>query len=322
MAKTGIDHPRVYTPKATKRVFRGSGFLFAIAISNILPLAAMAQADGPATAAAKPRFSAAEVKPCDPKTPAGTFHGRSTPLRATYSCRPLDRYIFTAYGQFANDKLDRYQEESPTLPDVEGGPRWIHNDQYEIIAITDQPTDDGVINGAMMRALLEEQFQLKVHREPRQAPVYELVVAKSGLRLPPAKIGCLTPQEMPVSPEPGAPIPPSCFAGSINDNGFTLFGSTMANFCYVINARLPARVVRNIKLVDKTGVTGKFDFNLPFSLDPGAEGPETPRANAAGDGPLFEPMQAALHRVGLQLVLGKRAANALVVDRVEKPPAN
>jgi uncharacterized protein (TIGR03435 family) len=321
MAKTGIDHPRSYAPKTTKRFFGGAGFLSVIAISNILPSAAMAQAEDPLPVAAKPRFSAAEVKPCDPKNPVGTFRSRVTARGVTFACQPLDRYIFQAYGLYAKDKFERYQE-SPTLPDVEGGPRWIHNDQYEIIGIADPPTDAGVVNGAMMRALLEEQFQLKLHREPRQLPVYELVVAKSGLRLPPAKTGCLTPQEMPISPDPGAPIPPSCFAGQINDSGFTLLGSTIANFCYVINARLPPRIVRNIKIVDKTGVTGKFDFNLPFSLDPGAEGSDAPRANPAGEGPYFDPMQAALRKVGLQLVLGKGTGDALVVDRVERPPAN
>jgi uncharacterized protein (TIGR03435 family) len=96
----------------------------------------------------------------------------------------------------------------------------------------------------------------------------------------------------------------------------------MANFCYVINSRLVPRLPRNIKLVDKTGLTGKFDFNLPFSSEPEAQGSESPIANPAGEGPLFDPMQAALRKVGLQMVLGKGTGDALVVDHVERPPAN
>jgi uncharacterized protein (TIGR03435 family) len=128
--------------------------------------------------------------------------------------QPLDRYIFQAYGLYGNDKVDRYQV-STTLPDVEGGSRWIHSDLFEIIAKTDQSTDMGLVDGAMMRTLLEEQFQLKVHSEPRPVPVYELI-AKGNFRLPPARIGCVTPQDMPVSDDPGAPASPSCFAGRID----------------------------------------------------------------------------------------------------------
>ena len=151
----------------------------------------------------------------------------------------------------------------------------------------------------MMRQLLEERFQLKIHREAKETPVYELVVAKSALHLPEAKTACLTPQEMPVSAPPDEPRPPNCFAARLNDNGFTLLGSSMANFCYVINARVLPKLLGSVKLVDKTGVGGRFDFNLKFSLDPEAADSNAPRANPSGLSRYFEPMEMALRKVGL-----------------------
>jgi uncharacterized protein (TIGR03435 family) len=318
MTRTCIYYLQGYRLIGKKR-FNGLGRLSAIAAAIILPSAAIAQVDSPVVADSKPRFSVAEVKPCDPKTPRGTFRGTITNTSVMFTCQPLDRYIWQAFGLEANDKA-LPDPGASILPGLEGGPQWIRDERYEIVAKTEQPVGSGVLAGSMMRTLLEEQFHVKLHREPRQVDVYELVVAKSGLRLPPAKIGCLMPQEMPVSPDPGSPMPPGCFAARLGDDGFTLLGSTMANFCYLINYRLPPRIMRNIKLVDKTGVAGQFDFNLPFSFAP--EASATPGSNLSLEGPYFDSMQSALNRVGLQMVLGKGTSDALVLDQVKRPRPN
>ncbi|HZI73051.1 MAG TPA: M56 family metallopeptidase, partial [Gemmatimonadales bacterium] len=71
---------------------------------------------------------------------------------------------------------------------VVGGPAWIDAEQYEIEAKA-----DGSANRAqmflMLQSLLEDRFQLKTHRETRELPVYALVPARSGPKLPLPKDG-------------------------------------------------------------------------------------------------------------------------------------
>jgi uncharacterized protein (TIGR03435 family) len=53
-----------------------------------------------------------------------------------------------------------------------------------------------MINGPMLRALLEERFRLKFHRETREVPICSLTVAKSGLKLQPSSGGSCTPRDL------------------------------------------------------------------------------------------------------------------------------
>ena len=54
----------------------------------------------------------------------------------------------------------------------------------------------------MLQVLLEDRFKLKVHREIRQLPVYELTVAKSGLKMQASKAGSCVPYSVDSSPPP------------------------------------------------------------------------------------------------------------------------
>ena len=74
-----------------------------------------------------------------------------------------------------------------------GGPPWIDSEHYDIQANADDNTTVQRMEGPMLQALLEERFQLTIHRETRQLPVYELDVGKGGARLQPSKEGSCTP---------------------------------------------------------------------------------------------------------------------------------
>jgi len=53
---------------------------------------------------------------------------------------------------------------------------------------TEKPDDVipfAIVRGPMLRALLGERFHLKVRRETREGPVYELTAAKGGAKTPP-----------------------------------------------------------------------------------------------------------------------------------------
>ena len=72
--------------------------------------------------------------------------------------------------------------------DVVGGPTWMDMDLFDIEAKAD--CSNGPIDRAryflMIQSMLEGRFQLKAHTEPREVPIYELLVAKDGLKLKPS----------------------------------------------------------------------------------------------------------------------------------------
>ena len=74
----------------------------------------------------------------------------------------------------------------------------------------------------MLQSLLEDRFKLKIHRETRQQPVYELTITKGGSKLQqPKPDGCAAPVNgVPVPPLPPGPgAPPPCgrvFIGMFN----------------------------------------------------------------------------------------------------------
>ena len=103
--------------------------------------------------------------------------------------------ILSAYG------VQSYQ--------ISGDPPWIGSDRYDIQAKSEGNASVQEMEGPMLQALLEDRFKLKLHRETRQLPVYELTVAKSGVKLERSKEGSCIPYSVdappPPAPAPGAP---------------------------------------------------------------------------------------------------------------------
>jgi uncharacterized protein (TIGR03435 family) len=179
----------------------------------------------------------------------------------------------------------------------------------------------------MLRALLEERFKLKIHRETREIPVYALTVAKRGPKLQPFKAGgCLAldfsdPDHSPVPlSKPGQGFPLVCEMGRVSDAGYDLYGATMATFCRDISPRLDRPVI------DKTGIAGRFDIHLDLSAaDLGLPvGPSDPGAPVASTEPasVFAAVEMAVHKLGLKLERAKGPGEFLVIDHVERPDEN
>jgi uncharacterized protein (TIGR03435 family) len=58
--------------------------------------------------------------------------------------------------------------------------RWIGSDRFDVEGKAENPRADPDQLRLMLQSLLEDRFQLKLHRENKQAPIYALVVAKDG----------------------------------------------------------------------------------------------------------------------------------------------
>ena len=165
-------------------------------------------------------------------------------------------------------------------------PKWISawDYRYDIQAKAVAPTTSAQLR-LMAQAMLADRFQLKVHREMREVPVYFLVAGKKGLKLDVVKAG-------------GRGGIESVAEGIIRGR------ATTSDLILVLSRGLDRPIL------DKTGFTEQFDFRLEWASNPQ---PEDTRAS------LFVAIQEQL---GLKLDPQKAPVEVLVIDHVEKPSAN
>ena len=220
-------------------------------------------------------------------------------------CVPLRRLIQTAYVSFANGPIP-----SPIQLQILDGPAWIDSDPYDIAAkaVGNAPMDQ--MFGPMLQVLLEDRFKLKIHHDFREAPVYVLTVAKSGLKMTRTPEGSCTPLDLnhpPSPPAPGQPPPNLCGPDRMGRNGPN---ETMGGHGMTI-AELAGILSKNVDrpIVDRTELTGRFGFHLEFARN---------MADDTGTS-IFTAVQEQL---GLKLVPAKGPVEVLVIDHVEKPSEN
>jgi uncharacterized protein (TIGR03435 family) len=115
-------------------------------------------------------FEVATVKPNDPARNPGVTSGYS-----------MNGNILQIVGSL--DALIRYAYDVEDTQ-ISGGPQWIDRDIYEVNAKMPAKAIPAQLK-QMMQSLLAERFQLTIHRETRQLPIYSLVVAKGGSKLHP-----------------------------------------------------------------------------------------------------------------------------------------
>jgi len=204
-----------------------------------------------------------------------------------------------------------------------GGPEWIGSERYDINAkanIEFRPSPDGPPRELllMIRSLLEERFKLKAHRETRELPIYELVVARADRRLGPEMrqpaVDCDAAIAAGIPPprQPGEPPPCGLMAGPART---IAGGATMAQLAANLSVRLERLVV------DKTGLTGRFAFTLAFTPDRmPTEAPPPGIPPIDPNGPSL--VTALQEQLGLKLEPARGPVDVLVIDRVEHPAAD
>src|SRR4030095_4317719 len=126
-----------------------------------------------------------------------------------------------------------------------GGPNWVNEDLYEIIAKVGGAGTPTVAEAReMLQALLADRFQLKIHRGTKEIPIYALVIGKDGSKLKESE----DPAKFSVNSTSG---PRSKLVAA---------GVAMATLCYQIGILVRDRPVR-----DNTGLTGHYDVTLEFT---------------------------------------------------------
>lgn len=243
----------------------------------------------PAPRPAFKQFEVATIKPVDPGAKSGRYivmQGVNRFVEKNYTVKLL---IAAAY------------DLNPET--ISGGPGWMNSDHYDILGETPgnvRPDHDEQM--AMLRALLSERFGLTFHREQKVFSVYELTVAKDGPKL-----------KKSAEPENSQPA----LISVVYPQHITLpaRNATMRDFVSLLQ-----RAVLDRPVVDKTGLEGRFDFDLTWAPDETQFGGEVPVApQDAQAPPLFRAIQDQL---GLRLVATRGPVEALVVDKVERPTAN
>lgn len=165
--------------------------------------------------------------------------------------------------------------------------------RFDVRAKTGDPVSLDVLR-QMLQGLLATRFQLQIHREQKRIPVYELVVAKSGARLPGDKSDTLPP----TYPKENLP--------RVVDGGFVFTNVSMRDFAKQLSE------LRGIDLpvIDRTGIHGVFDITLKSAasaiLDP--------------NGPSL--LTLIPEQLGLKLVSAREPIEVVVIDHAAQPSGN
>jgi len=275
--------------------------------------------------AARPRFDVVSIKPCMPDVAkpgdgVPTYGGDSSPGRLSIGCGVLADTDNTGMIQVAYNRYASGQLTSMKVIPIEGGPDWIHSERFEIDAKLDGHPSILMMEGPMMQTILEDRFQLKIHRETRQGPVYELALGKGSPKLKPLQDGSCTPVVL-GRPLPLLPDGQHRCRNMVSPRGSVeIEGGTLSMFAGLLG------MVLDRPVIDKTGITSYFEIQLVFSPDDSAA-PRPVTADPGGSAAVRAPdapgiFQAIQEQLGLRLVPAKGPVDVLVIDHIQRPSEN
>jgi len=232
----------------------------------------------------------------------------------------FDRMQFTADGltwmnaQPQSQITYAYDLRDPALQVglIPGAPKWIRSEWFDIQArLSDSdiekmrnmtPQERETFQRQLVQSLLADRFKFEAHIVPKEALAYELVVAKGGPKnMKPAASG------------------ESDGINTIDSGDLQYRGTSLAPLLLIL-----PQMVEDCPIIDKTGLTGKYDFELKWERDPstwkhtGAN--SIPQAPTDGSRPsIFKALEEEL---GLKLVPIKAPRKTIVIDHIERPSPN
>ena len=271
-----------------------------------------------APAGAKPQFEVASIKSSGPVV-----------SRITIAIQPGGRLVVEGFTL----RMLVSRAYGVTDSRIFSGPNWAGSERFNIEAKAVRPNVDaaGFLNRdqlpLMLQSLLEDRFRLKVHREMRELPSYELLVARSGPKI-----------KLSADQSPPGPLPPPLLGnadqrGASGNTGSRLRSSSgRGNGTTYGSAVTLVVLVNNLSqilgrpVIDKTGLDGLFDYELHWT--PGMEqaagpfGPNDlppPPPSDASSPSIFTALQEQL---GLRLESTKSSVETVVIDSAQRPSEN
>jgi len=269
-------------------------------------------------------FEVASVRHSPPPDPNGRVFfgpprggpGTRDPEQITWTNAALRNVLITAYD------VQIFQINAPD---------WFSTERYDIVAKVPPGATKERVN-VMWQNLLKERFGMVLHRESREFSVDELTIAKGGAKL----------QKTDLGPDPD-PFSPAAGPEKRDKNGFPEmngYGAIISVFPTATGATatmrakgltlsdFATRLGQQLRhpVIDKTGLTGRYDFTLeytpdlsslpPFPRPPGG----TAAPNEAASDPGSTLATAVEKQLGLKLTSGRAKLDVIVVDRAEKDP--
>jgi uncharacterized protein (TIGR03435 family) len=187
---------------------------------------------------------------------------------------------------------------------IQGGPDWIATIPFDMNAKAGRAASIDELR-MMLRNLLAERFQLKFHRETKELPIYALTVDKGGARL----------KEHPFQ-NAGEPWIEERAEKFLHMN-LSARSVTMKYFAFRLSQSLDRPVV------DQTGLSGDYDFELSYTRDLPPGIPENAQLNGVPIDTSGPNIFAALpQQLGLKLEPKKGPVSIFVIDHAEKPAEN
>jgi uncharacterized protein (TIGR03435 family) len=222
-------------------------------------------------------------------------------------------YGFRADGVYGtNVPLTTVLYDGFNSDQVYGIPDWLKSDHYDFAAKV-APSDVAAYQKLpdserirMMHPVFEDRMKLKDHRETRELPVYALVLAKNKLKeATPGDTYAGSPTQT-----SGKPVILATYLqqSPVGENRIVSQGASIAQLLQQLS--IQPEISRRI--VDKTGLTGKYDFTLHWTSA------SSDQENAAGPS-IFTALQEQL---GLKLESTKGPVEVLVIDHIERPSEN
>jgi uncharacterized protein (TIGR03435 family) len=224
---------------------------------------------------------------------------------------------FTAVNVSLRTLISNAFDIRPDL--ISGLPQWAEDAHYDLTAKTLDPNLDalskltGKQRDAMLAAVLESRFELRVHEETKQLPVYDLAIAKGGSKLKPTI--WTDPTIVPKGADSG--LPPGSIQIRTDSVNVQMTATAIPVFELAVNLAL----VLQRTVIDTTGLSGKYDLSLKWmSNDASMSAASTPtNSDEVAAPPIFKAIEEQL---GLKLVAAKGPVRTVVVDHVERPSPN
>lgn len=292
-----IPHYRTFSWAGKRSLIYSAAFASA-ALTLVTPVAlAQSNASPPTTPSGKPlAFAIVSIKRHGSASGGGGREGCYVDS-CHFVDRPLLAFIMVAYDL----------SQKP----IHGDPLAGDSDLFDLDAKID-PADlpTTVLSSHqladMLQPVLADRFHLRVHHETRNLPVYNIVLAKGGLKMK---------ESSPFAPaSPGSPASltgapaGSCYHTAVGS------GLRVERNCTMGDIKIILEGPSGRYLIDKTGLTGRYDFELHWMPD------DAPADSGLAAGPAF--FTAVQEQLGLKLESAKAPVDVLVVDSAEPPSPN
>jgi uncharacterized protein (TIGR03435 family) len=272
-----------------------------------------------ASAQDSPTFEVASIRPSSEQVAQVSAGMRVAGSQVRMTAMSVKEFIVIAYG---------------AKPQQIAGPEWLGQTRFDIAA-TIPAGESAAQVPQMLRALLAERFQMTMHRETKEFPVYVLGVARGGPKFEPSKAPAPTAENNGEKPPAVNVTASGSSAGTAVDlgrgssfafgnNRFEVKKMTMASFAEVLTRFVDRPVL------DQTGLTGEYDVVLniapedymPLMIRSGVNAGVSlpPQALRLLDGANADPLSGPLRDVGLTLESKRAPLEVVVVDAISKTP--